>query len=400
MTRSVWMLVGVCGLGALLGWWLMGVLVGSGNERPALVPRIQSLPEFTKLPALAPGKRDFVDSIESPGATVWVLLGPNAKNPDSLALVCGFARGPAGAVVAPKCTPVAPELRRQFREAKFAAGGQEPLVLVPDPTAPQGVHALNARSGKGIPIESMAGGVGAQVERGTRLVRAFRLAPGSPSRLEQLSPVEGTYAGPVSGYAATKTPPLLPGGTSVSSCVTPAGYIQVHQDVPGVPALRPQRPIQIAFFSRGEVIAETSGQLPSTVVVDAPFACDATHALFTWLNAGGSLSELRCSPDGCAPTTVKQKDVADDAVLALARAGSSVVLLWRDKAGQPLVRLGPMDRFGASPTAPLFEAGPNDWQLVKVVNTGQSLLVFLQGQALKVIQIHADGRLEALAPSR
>jgi hypothetical protein len=259
--------------------------------------------------------------------------------------------------------------------------------------------ALNARSGKGIPTEPLGAGVGARVERGTRLVRAFRLAPGAPNRLEQLSPVEGSYAGPVSGYAATKTPPLLPAGMSVSSCVTPAGYVQAHHEVPGVPALRPQRPVQIAFFSRGEVIAETSGQLPGTVVLDAPFACDATHALFTWLNTGGSLSQLSCSPDGCTPTTVKQRDVLDDHVLALARAGSSVVLLWRDKAGQALVRLGPMDSFGASPTAPLFEAGPSEWQLVKLVSTGQSVLVFLQGQALKVVQIHADGRLEALAPT-
>jgi len=59
-----------------------------------------------------------------------------------------------------------------------------------------------------------------------------------------------------------------------------------------------------------------------------------------------------------------------------------------------------MDRFGASPTAPLFEAGPTDWRLVKVVSTGQSLLVFVQGQALKVMQIHANGTLEALAPAR
>ena len=115
------MLVGVCGVGLLLGWWLMGVLVGSGNERPPLVPRIQSLPAFAKLPVLAGGKRDFVDSIESPGAPVWVLLGPDPRNPDSLPLVCGFARGAAGAVVAPECTTVARDLRQRFQEAKFAA---------------------------------------------------------------------------------------------------------------------------------------------------------------------------------------------------------------------------------------------------------------------------------------
>jgi len=130
-------------------------------------------------------------------------------------------------VVAPECTTVAPDLRLRFREAKFAAGGQEPIVLLPDSAAPQGVLALNARSGKAVPTEPLGNGFGARVERGTRLVRAFRVAPGAPTRLEQISPIEGSYTGPVSGYAATKTPPLLPGG-SMSSCVTPAGYVQAR----------------------------------------------------------------------------------------------------------------------------------------------------------------------------
>jgi len=398
MTRSAWLLLGVCALGVVLGWWLMGVMVVSENERPPLIPRIQSLPRFAELPALAAGKRDLVDSLESPGGPVWVLLGPDPARADSSPLVCGFPRGSEGAVIAPECSPVAAELKPHFKEARFAVGGQAPLVVLPTPGAAHGVTALNARSGASVPVAEVPQGLSAHAERGTRRVRAFQLA--SPSRLAQTSPLEASYTGPVSGYAATKAPAPSPNDTAslVSSCVTPAGYIEAREAAAGATALRSNRTVQIAFYSRGEVIAETTGELPNATVITAPFACDATHGLFTWLNRGGSVSELSCSPDGCTPSTVKQSDIEEANLLALGRAGASVAVLWRDRHGEPLLRLGPMEGFANSPTAPLWKAGTLDWQVVKVLSTGQSLLVFIQAQALKVIQIYADGKLEALAP--
>lgn len=400
MRRSTWLLAGVCTLGVLLGWWFMRVMVVSENDRPALVPRIQSLPAFSELPALAAGKRDLVDSLESPGGPLWVLLGPDPENGNSSPLVCGFPRGPAGAVLAPECSPVAAELKPHFRSARFAVGGQAPIVVLPDPSQAHGVRGLNARSGAPVAIEAGDAGLSAHAERGTRLVRAFQLEPGSPKKLVQASPREGSYTGPVSGYAATRAPAPVVGDVpgSVSSCVTPAGYIQARDEAPATGAPRSDRPVTVAFYSRGDVIAEVTGRLPNAPLSAAPFACDATHGLFTWLNRGGSLSELSCSPDSCTPSTTKQSDVDDESVLGLGRAGSSVVLLWRDAHGEPLVRLGAMNDFAHSPTAPLWKAGSREWQLLGLVSTGQSLVVFVQGQSLKAIQIYADGKLEALAP--
>lgn len=398
MKSAAWLLACVCALGVLLGWWFMRVAVVSENERPPLIPRIQSLPAFEELPALAAGKRDLVDSLESPGGPVWVLLGPDPARADSVPLVCGFARGPAGAVVAPECSPVARGLEQHLRSARFAVGGQTPLVVLPEPGASPGVSALNARSGERVPLEQLPESVSARAERGTRLVRAFRLE--SPSRVVQTSPSEASYTGPVSGYAATRAPTPLASdtGASVSSCVTPAGYVQAREEAPATGALRSDREVRVAFYSRGDMIAETTGRLPNATAIAAPFACDATHGLFTWLNSGGNLSELSCSPERCTPSTAKQSDIDAERVVALGRAGSSIVVLWRDARGQPLVRLGPMASFAHSPTAPLWKAGATEWQLVKAVSAGQSLLLFIQGQALKVIQIHADGKLEALAP--
>lgn len=398
MRRSSWLLVGVSALGVLLGWWVMGALALSENERPPLIPRIQSLPAFQELPALATGKRDLVDSLESPGASLWILLGPDPTRGDSLPLVCGFPRGPEGAVLAPECSPVAPELRAHFSNARFAVGGQAPVVVLPAPDADEGVRALNARSGESVPIDRLPEGLAARAEPGTRLVRTFRLD--SASRVAQISPSEGSYTGPVSGYAATRMPAVLPGddSTSVSSCVTPAGYIQARDASPRRGALGSDRSVNVAFYSRGEKIAESSGRLPNDTVIAAPFACDATHGLFTWLGRGGSLSELSCSAKDCTPTTSKQPDIDDTNVLGLGRAGASVVLLWRGAQGAPLVRLGPMADFAHSPSAPLWKSGSGDWQLVKLLSAGQSLLVLIQGDGLKAIQIHADGKLEALAP--
>ena len=389
MRRSTWLLAGVCALGVLLGWWFMRVMVVSENERPALVPRIQSLPAFSELPAFAAGKRDLVDSLESPGGPLWVLLGPDPGNAQSSPLVCGFPRGPAGAVLAPECSPVAVELKPHFRSARFAVGGQAPLVVLPDPSETHGVRALNARSGARVAIEAGDAGLSAHAERGTRLVRAFQLEPRSTKKLVQASPREGSYVGPVSGYAATLAPAPVVGDVpgSVNSCVTPAGYIQARDEAPATGAPRSDRSVSVTFYSRGDVIAETTGRLPNAPLIAAPFACDATHGLFTWLNRGGSLSELSCSPDSCTPSTTKQSDIEDDSVLGLGRAGSSVVLLWRDAHGEPLVRLGAMNDFAHSPTAPLWKAGSREWQVL-----------FVQGQSLKAIQIYADGKLEALAP--
>jgi len=399
MRRSTWLLVGVCALGMLLGWWFMRVMVVSENDRPALVPRIQSLPAFGELPAFATGKRDLVDSLESPGGPLWLLLGPDPASANSSPLVCGFPRGPAGAVLAPECAPVAAELEPHFRGARFAVGGQAPLVVLPDPSQPHGVRALNARSGAHVAIDAGDAGLSAHAERGTRLVRAFQLEPGSPAKLVQASPREGSYTGPVSGYAATRTPAPVVGDVagSVASCVTPAGYVQARDEAPAKAAPGSDRPVTVAFYSRGDVIAEITGRLPNSPLLAAPFACDSTHALFTWLNRGGSLSELSCSPDSCTPSTTKQSDIEDDSVLALGRAGSSVVLLWRDAHGEPLVRLGAMSDFAHSPTAPLWKPGARDWRVLTAVSTGQSLVVFVQAQSLKAIQIYADGKLEALA---
>lgn len=403
MKSAAWLFAGVCAVGILLGWWLMGVAVVSENERPPLIPRIQSLPPLSELPVLATGKRDLVDSLESPGGPVWVLFGPDPARADSAPLVCGFPRGPAGAVEAPECFPFAPKLVGRFADARFAVGGQAPLMVVPEPSASEGVAALNARSGEKVPVDHLLDSFSARAERGTRLVRSFRVEPlalAGSSRLVQTSPSEASYTGPVSGYAATRAPvpDASDDATSVASCVTPAGYVQARQDAPGAGALRSDRGVRVTFYSRGDTIAESSGRVPSSPAVMAPFACDATHGLFTWLSPEGHLSELSCSPDRCTPTTVKQADVDVARVVTLGRAGSSVVLIWRDAKGQALVRLGPAASFAHSPTAPLWEAGPSDWQLVKAVSAGQSLLLFVQGQAVKVIQIHADGRLEALAP--
>ncbi|HEU5073368.1 MAG TPA: hypothetical protein VFU02_04335 [Polyangiaceae bacterium] len=398
MRRSAWLLVGVCALGVALGWWLMGVLAVSENDRPPLIPRIQSLPALPELPSLATGRRDPIDTLESPGGPVWLLLGPDPARADSLPLVCGFPRGTNGAIRAPECSAVAPELRPHFRSARFAVGGQTPLMLRPAPDAPHGVVALNARSGEPVPIDARPEGISARAERGTRLVRSFRLD--AQKRLVQTSPTEASYTGPVSGYAATRTPAVLASDATAnaSSCVTPAGYVQAREELPGAGALRSDRAVHVAFYSRGDAIAQTKSRLPNSPVFTAPFACDATHGLFTWLNRGGDLSELSCSPESCVPTNVKQSDVDAENVLALGRAGSSVVLIWRDARGQPLVRLGPIASFAHSPTAPLWKPASPDWQLVKVVSAGQSLLILIQGQTLKAIQIHADGKLEALAP--
>ena len=144
MTRSAWLLAGVCAVGVALGWWLMGTLVLSENDRPPLIPRIQSLPSFTELPVLAAGKRDLVDSLESPGGPLWLLLGPDPARAESTPLICGFPRAANGAIAAPECSSVARELQAHVRSARLGVGGQAPLVVLPAAGASHGATALNA----------------------------------------------------------------------------------------------------------------------------------------------------------------------------------------------------------------------------------------------------------------
>ena len=92
--------------------------------------------------------------------------------------------------------------------------------------------------------------------------------------------------------------------------------------------------------------------------------------------------------------------------MALALAGDNTIVVWRDKQERALVRLGPLASFGQSPTAPLWQpqqSKATGWRLLRALPTGQSLLLFVQAlgdpASVKALQIHADGRLQSLAPS-
>lgn len=403
MNRAPWILAAVCAIGLVLGWWLMGVLVAKPDERPALVQRIPSLPPFAELPSLAKGSHPIIDTLASPGSTVWLLLDRSPQG--SPALVCGFPRRSAGDVDAPRCFHPAPALATRVGQARFAFGGSEPIVILPDSESPVGAVALNARTGDSSKVVREGSLLSVDTDRGTRLVRHFEVS--RSGALVQQSPSEGAYVGPVSGYAATRAPTLEPGDTPerTSSCITPAGYIQAHRAtaIRGAAGPAARRAVEVRFYSRGDRVATSSGLLPANPLIEAEFACKPTSALFTWLEATGSLSQLACSPEDCEPKTVEQTDLAKIEPLSLALAGDSIVVLWRDRTGVPLIRLGPLAGFARSPTAPLWKAAPPrgrepNFTLARTIATGRSLIVLVQAADLKAIQIHADGKLEALAP--
>src|SRR5690606_383346 len=111
---------------------LMGVLVQSGDERPALVQRIRSLPPASALPVIADAPLQLIDSIESPGSSVWLLLGSQSAE----SRVCELRRRADGSVDAPVCAPLARELKAKVASARFASGGLEPMLVVPDTSEP------------------------------------------------------------------------------------------------------------------------------------------------------------------------------------------------------------------------------------------------------------------------
>jgi hypothetical protein len=153
-------------------------------------------------------------------------------------------------------------------------------------------------------------------------------------------------------------------------------------------------------LAHGEVAASVRGELPATSAVEAPFACQPTAALFTWLNSGGSVSQLACSPEGCVPTTVEQPDIPAERVVSLGQAGDNLIVVWRNERDEPLVRMGRLAEFAHSATAPLWKGGarPASWELVSAIQTGRSLLLVVKHRGLLALQIHSDGKLEALGP--
>lgn len=404
MTPTRWVLAALCAAGVLFGWWIMAALVESPPERPALVARIRSLPPLAQLPPVARGTPKLIDSLVSPAGPVWLLFESDPKAPP---LLCKFPRESNGGVGAPLCKSAHRELSGLASRARLAEAGT-PGVLVPGATAADGVRGLDAETGKPLSVKSAETGLTVDATPGTRLVRSFQqtLEAGLPA-LQQVSPKEAIYTGPLTGFAATHPPPAAPSRSESEdwTCATPAGYIEARLATKQAPSDGSSANIEVAFVSRGKVIAETRGRLPVDRGFVAPMACTATAAVFTWFHRG-SLSELRCSPDGCQRARVEVGDIPEASLVALALAGDNTIVVWRDKQERALVRLGPLASFGQSPTAPLWQpqqSKATGWRLLRALPTGQSLLLFVQAlgdpASVKALQIHADGRLQSLAPS-
>ena len=403
MNQTRWILAALCAFGVLLGWWIMGALVRSSSERPSLVARIQSLPPLGQLPNLAGGTPKLIDGLVSPGGPIWLLL---ESKPEAPPLLCSFPRESNGGVGAPACSSANDALAGVASRARLAEAGGAPSVLIPDSAQPHAAKALNAETGLPLNVDASATGLAVAARPGTRIVRRFQLTTleGRPA-LSQVSPKEASYTGPVTGFAATHAPPAAPPSPQKAAwtCATPAGYIEARVAEPGEqPETSPA--LEVAFVSRGKVIAKTEGRLPKARGVVAPMACTATAAIFTWFHQG-SLSTLSCSPEGCRRSSVKVEDIPQSGIVALAQAGEATIVIWRDQQKRALVRLGPLTSFTQSPTAPLWQVqgeSAGNWRLVQVLPTGQSLLLLVQDldqpAGLKALQIHADGRLESLAP--
>ena len=58
-------------------------------------------------------------------------------------------------------------------------------------------------------------------------------------------------------------------------------------------------------------------------------------ALFTWLNAGGSVTQVACSPKACEPTTVEQPDLPTERVVSLGQAGDNLMIHKALNIGAP-----------------------------------------------------------------
>lgn len=385
-------------MGLALGWWLMGTLSNSGSEPPSLVQKIPSLPTVAELEPLAKGPFTLVDSIEAPAGSVWLLLQPTPGNSSGQPLVCGFARRSPGGVEPPRCRPVAAALRAHTQVARFGFGGDQPVVLLPKNGA---VTAWNAWTGESHEVERGPAGLRPKVHAGTRLVRSFEVADGRTALLRTTAR-EGSYVGPLAGYAPTRPPEAPSHAPEASwSCATPAGYVLATLLAPERAAPRALSRLEFSFVSRGDVLATNAGHVPVTRVFDAPLACEATRGLFTWLDASGALKRLSCSPERCQTTSAKLTDVPVDSVVAVGQIEKLTAVVWRDKQQRPLVRLGALASFSTSPTAPIWKqtAQDPDWQLLGSVNTGRSLLLVFQLDDPIVVQIGADGTLENLGPS-
>src|SRR5690606_31822832 len=252
-------------------------------KRPELVQRIASLPQATELPSLAPGHFVVLDSLESPGGAVWTLLGPASVSTDSAALVCGFPRRSEGGVQPPECSPLEGQLAKQAHLAKFAVGGREPALIVPEPNQPLGARAINPRSKLALELESSPAGLSVATQRGTRLVKRFdvvRTGSGAP-RLLEVSPEQGHYVGPVSGYASTSPPQgRRQAQGQLLSCVTPAGYVQAR--LPPNSQQGNTVEVEVSFISKAKEVGKVTGRLPSVRNLEAPFSCGPSSAIFTW----------------------------------------------------------------------------------------------------------------------
>jgi hypothetical protein len=212
--------------------------------------------------------------------------------------------------------------------------------------------------------------------------------------------MEGYYVGPVTGYANTRPPKVPLGATgSLATCVTPAGYVHARITPSNQTSKASSDRVEISFVSKGEVVAQVSGSLPGNRAADGTMTCGPSTAIFTYVARDGSLGELSCSPAGCERAGARLRDVEPDQLLMIARIASSTVLVWRDSHQQPLWRLGPVNTFDNSPTAPLWSSGGADspWKLSGSLGTGQSLLLFVEGSTSHVVQVFADGSSEALA---
>ncbi len=404
MSRSAWILAAVCATGLVLGWVVMGLLVHSEGERPPLVQKIQSLPTLRELPRLPPAAERLIDSIESPGGPVWTLWGSASATSSRRPLLCRFDRRSEGGVSAPHCFPVAgdPKLASQ---AQFALGDHDPILIAPNPSVSLGVEAYQAESGEARVIDETQSTFNVHAEPGIRLIRNFVLTRSTPPQLARISPGEGHYVGPITGFAATRPPALArpAPGDRLESCVTPTGYIQSRLHTARQQAAAQPQQLEVTFITRGEVVATTHGSLPAERALDAPLSCTPTEAIFNWVEPRGRVARLSCSPKGCERSSASLQEIPVDRIVTFAQAGPSLVIVWRDDHGEPLVRLGPLDDFEHSPTAPLWKPsspGVADaaWRVGATIATGHSLLLFIDQQGLRVIQIAADGSLEALAP--
>ena len=395
MTRSTWAMLALCATGLAFGWWLMGTLAQTGDTRPPLVQRIPSLPAARELPPLGNAKQALLDTITSPGGSVWALLGDGSKN-----TLCEFPRQNEGGVGQPHCRA----LHRKLTGAgwRLVTPALDPVLMAPRSSEPLGVVAMTGLGGHSIQVRRTPGGaLSVEAPRGSRLVRSFRESPNpnTSSRLEQASPGEGVYVGPITGFAATHPVPVSGPPDSVAVCTTPAGDIEVSRASVGPPSLRTAEDLEIQFWSKGEAFARTSGMLQGARLLDAPLSCGPRDVYLTWLGADGSLHETSCGVTGCEHSKAALPDVPKQNVLALARVGDNTAIIWQDKTGQALVRLGSLARFSRAPTAPLFAgARTKDLRISASVGTGQSLLLFLELPELKVVQLFSDGKLAALAP--